>query len=86
MSFNTFRNNFWDAYRGYDLNRDGYGDVPHRPVRMFSILAEQHPPALILTRSLLLHVLDLAERAFPALTPAALQDERPLMRASGAAR
>ena len=30
----SFTENFWDGYAGYDLDRDGYGDVPHRPVRM----------------------------------------------------
>jgi nitrous oxidase accessory protein len=35
-SDNTFEGNYWSAYRGYDLAGDGFGDVPHRPVRLFS--------------------------------------------------
>lgn len=82
MSYtSTFRNNWWDRYRGYDLDRDGIGDVPHSPVRLFSILVEQSPPAMVLVRSLLVDLLDIAERVVPTLTPAALRDESPLMRA-----
>jgi nitrous oxide reductase len=33
----TFRENYWDNYEGYDLDRDGYGDVPFRPVRLFAL-------------------------------------------------
>ena len=72
--------NFWDAYRGYDLDRDGVGDVPFRPVRLFSMIVEQHEPALILLRSGFVELLDAAERVLPALTPATLVDARPAMR------
>ena len=79
-----FEENYWGDYVGYDLDRDGYGDVPHRPVRLFALLVEQHEPALILMRSFIVRLLDLAERVMPALTPAAVQDARPLMRWAGA--
>jgi nitrous oxidase accessory protein len=72
--------NYWDAYRGYDLKRDGYGDVPFRPVRLFSVLVERNSPALILLRSTFVALLDAAERVVPALTPDALADTRPAMR------
>jgi nitrous oxidase accessory protein len=75
----TFSGNWWDQYRGYDLNRDGVGDVPHRPVRLFSLVVEQHEPALILLRSPFVGLLDGAERLLPILTPDALSDRRPLM-------
>lgn len=76
----TFANNYWDTYRGYDLNRDGVGDVPHRPVRLFSMLVEHNPPALILMHSAFVELLDGAERLIPTLTPDALVDARPIMR------
>lgn len=79
-SVNRFESNYWDNYQGYDLNRDGIGDVPFRPVRLFSALITEYPPALILLRSFFIDVLDLAERAFPALTPETLVDRKPLMR------
>ena len=75
-----FSENYWDHYAGYDLDRDGRGDVPFHPVRLFSLLVQQNPPALILLRSPFVDLLDAAERALPVLTPEALADRRPLMR------
>ena len=75
-----FEGNWWDDYRGYDLDRDGVGDVPHRPVRLFSILVERHAPAMMLLRSLFVGMLDAAERMLPALTPEAMMDRAPSMR------
>ena len=48
----TFENNWWDAYRGYDLNHDGVGDVPFHPVRFFALIVEQHPEALLKGKSI----------------------------------
>lgn len=76
----TFDGNWWDEYKGYDLNRDGVGDVAFHPVRLFALVVEQHPAALLLLRSPLVSILDAAERVLPVLTPAALVDKHPLMR------
>ena len=78
-SYSRFTGNYWDAYRGYDLDRDGVGDVPFRPVRLFSLIVERNEPSLVLLRSLLVIALDAAERVLPSITPATLVDERPLM-------
>ena len=72
--------NYWDAYRGYDLDRNGVGDVPFRPVRLFSMIVERHKPALILLRSAFVQLLDAAERVIPAMTPTTLADASPSMR------
>jgi nitrous oxidase accessory protein len=71
--------NWWDRYRGYDLDRDGRGDVAYRPVRLFSLVVANHPPSVILMRSAFVDVLDAAERALPVLTPETLVDVSPLM-------
>lgn len=76
----TFRGNWWAAYRGWDLDRDGTGDVPHHPVRLFALLVERAEPALLLQRSLFVRLLDAAERAVPVLTPDAVVDTAPRMR------
>ena len=76
----VFDGNYWSEYEGYDLDRDGVGDVPHRPVRLFSVIVEDNEPALILLRSIFVHLLDTAERVLPSFTPETLADARPSMR------
>ena len=80
QNFNTFSGNFWDNYAGYDLNKDGYGDVPYHPVSLFSVIITEYKPSLILMRGLFTRMLDLAERVFPSLTPKQLIDAKPAMR------
>lgn len=79
-NYNSFSGNYWSEYAGYDRNRDGYGDVGYRPVRLFSLIAEMNEMNLILLRSFAVHLLDLAEKAFPLLTPETLIDDFPKMR------
>ena len=76
----TFDGNHFDEYRGWDLDRDGRGDVAHRPVRLFSLLVAQYEPALVLQRAFFVALLDAAERVLPALTPETVRDPRPAMR------
>jgi len=80
QNFNSFNQNYWNRYRGYDLNKDGIGDVPFRPVKLFSLLTEKNEPALMLMRSIFVEILDIAESYIPILTPATLIDDEPLMR------
>lgn len=80
MMLNTFSNNYWDKYDGYDLNRDGYGDVPYHPVSMYSMIIEQNPTSIFLLRSFLVNLLDRAEKAIPSLTPENLVDSKPMMK------
>lgn len=81
MVLNTFNNNYWDKYEGYDLNKDGTGDVPYHPVSMYSMIIEQNPTALILLRSFMVTLLDKAEKAIPSITPENLVDKKPTMKA-----
>jgi len=76
----SFAGNYWDDYTGYDLDRDGIGDVPHHPVRLFSLLVAENEPMLITLRSPFVALLDLAERVLPSLTPATLADGSPAMK------
>ncbi|MFL5739140.1 MAG: nitrous oxide reductase family maturation protein NosD [Flavisolibacter sp.] len=80
MMLNKFYRNYWDRYEGYDLNRDGRGDVPYHPVSMYSMVVEQNPNSLILLRSFMVSLLDKAEKAIPSLTPENLVDVEPLMK------
>ena len=76
----SFAGNYWDEYKGYDLDRDGTGDVPHRPVRLFSLLVADNEPLLITLRSPFVALLDIAERVLPSITPETLADASPAMR------
>jgi nitrous oxidase accessory protein len=79
-SFNSFQQNFWSQYQGYDLDRNGIGDAPFRPVSLFSLLTETYPQVVLLLRSPLVAVLEYSERLFPVLVPPTLADPFPLMR------
>ncbi len=80
MVLNTFYNNYWDKYDGYDMNKDGIGDIPYHPVSMYSMIVEENPNALILLRSFTVALLDKAEKAIPVLTPENLIDTKPMLK------
>jgi len=80
LVLNNFNNNYWDKYDGYDLDHDKHGDVPYRPVSMYSMIIERNPPAMILFHSLITSLMDKSEKVIPSLTPENLKDEHPLMK------
>ena len=80
LVLNTFERNYWDKYDGYDINKDKIGDVPYRPVSMYSMIIEQNPPAMMLFRSFMTTLLDKTEKIIPTLTPENLKDNHPLMK------
>lgn len=80
MVLNKLYNNYWDKYEGYDINKNGVGDVPYHPVSMYSMIVEQTPGTLILMRSFMVSLLDKAEKAIPSLTPENLVDRQPLIK------
>ena len=77
---NTFAGNYWSNYSGYDLDKDGVGDVPHRPVKLFSYIVNRTPETLILLRSLFMDLIDFSERVSPVFTPDNLTDAQPQMK------
>ncbi|MBL0047491.1 MAG: nitrous oxide reductase family maturation protein NosD [Bacteroidetes bacterium] len=81
LVLNTFNGNYWDKYEGYDLNKDKVGDIPYRPISMFSMIIENNPPAMMLFRSIMVSILDKTEKILPSLTPENLKDNTPLMKA-----
>ena len=80
ITLNRFSNNYWDKYDGYDINKDGFGDVPYHPVSIYSMIVEQNPNSLMLLRSFIVSLLDKAEKAIPSLTPENLVDEKPMIK------
>lgn len=80
LVLNHFNNNYWDKYEGYDLNKDGEGDIPYRPVSLYSMIVEKNPPVMILFRSFITSLMDKTEKVIPSLTPENLKDDHPLMK------
>ena len=79
-NLNTYDKNFWDAYKGFDLDRDGTGDKPYLPVRFFSYWVNIYPFLMVLFQSPVIEFLEIAERAFPVMTPVELKDKYPQMK------
>lgn len=77
---NLYLHNYWSSYTGYDLDKDGYGDVPHRPMKLFSYIVSKSESSIILLRSFFMELINFAEKVTPVFTPATLVDESPLMR------
>ncbi len=80
MNDNSFNNNYWSDYTGYDLDKDGIGDVPYRPVKLFSYIVNQTPETIVLLRSLFIDILNFSEKVSPVFTPDDLVDATPKMK------
>ncbi|GJM35583.1 MAG: hypothetical protein DHS20C18_45840 [Saprospiraceae bacterium] len=74
---NSFDGNYWSEYSGYDLNYDGIGDVPYRPVKLFAYILDQTPESIVLLRSLFIDLLNFSEKVSPVFTPADVLDHQP---------
>ena len=80
LVLNTFNANYWDKYEGYDLDKDGMGDVPYHPLSLFAVLTENTPSAMLLYRSFMITLLDKSEKVLPSITPDNFVDNKPLMK------
>lgn len=80
LVLNHFNSNYWDKYEGYDLNKDGIGDVPFHPLSLFAVLTENNPSAMLLFRSFMITLLDKSEKVLPSITPDNFIDETPYMK------
>jgi len=80
LNDNKFDNNYWSSYAGYDLDKDGEGDVPYRPVKLFSYIVNRTPETIILLRSLFIDIIDFSEKVSPVFTPDNLLDNHPQMK------
>ena len=74
---NEFDKNYWSNYTGYDLDKNGIGDVPYRPVKLFSYIVNRTPETIILLRSMFIDIIDFSEKVSPVFTPDDLLDNNP---------
>ncbi len=79
LVLNTFNSNYWDKYEGYDLDKNGIGDVPFHPLSLFAVITENNPSAMLLFRSFMITLLDKSEKILPSITPDNFIDKTPLM-------
>jgi nitrous oxidase accessory protein len=77
MNDNNFNGNYWSDYTGYDLDKDGTGDIPYRPVKLFSYIVNRTPETIILLRSLFVDIINFSEKVSPIFTPDNLIDNQP---------
>jgi nitrous oxidase accessory protein len=76
------RGNHFDGYEGYDLDRDGVGDVPHRVSALSSELGDEHPALRFFAGTTAMHLVDAIARAVPVFDRRTLlTDPAPLMNA-----
>ena len=80
ISNNTFNNNYWSEYTGYDLDKDGTGDIPHYPVKLFSYIHQLVPESVVLMRSLFVELINYSEKVSPVFTPKDVMDASPKMK------
>ena len=80
LVLNNFDGNYWDKYDGYDLDRNRIGDIPYRPVSLYSMIVERNPTVMMLFRSFMVSLLDKAEKVIPGMTPIDLYDSKPHMK------
>ena len=79
LNDNNFEGNYWSDYTGYDLDKNNIGDVPYRPVKLFTYVVNQVPESIVLLRSLFVDIINFSEKVSPVFTPDNLKDNTPLM-------
>lgn len=76
----TWTNNYFDDYVGYDLDRDGVGDMPHEARSASEQLVSRHPTLAFFRGGAVLEIVDAASRLLPLWTPQTLLiDQAPRM-------
>jgi nitrous oxidase accessory protein len=74
---NRWEGNYWEEYRGLDMDADGFGDAPFTTGDPLGTLTTDHPQLKLFRYSPAVQALEAAERAFPVLELPAIADARP---------
>jgi nitrous oxidase accessory protein len=73
-----WQGNAWDDYAGYDLDRDGVGDIPHQPSSLANDWIARIPALAFFRGSIALGAIEWLGRALPLFeTPPVLVDPEP---------
>ncbi len=77
----VFRGNYYDTYRGYDLDGDGSGDVPFEFRRLSTQIEGRYPELALLHGAPAMAMVDLVGEVLPLFAPRVLmRDEEPRVR------
>lgn len=71
------RGNYWNDYRGFDLDRDGIGDLPHKTGDPFTYLMAKAPAVRLFLNSPAAKALEFSEKMFPVLDFPKAEDPYP---------
>lgn len=85
-SRNTWQDNHWDDYRGFDRNDDGLGDTPYELYSYSDQIWQQIPKTEFFRSSLLFEAIDFLDRLAPFSEPTlVLRDDSPRFAANAPA-
>lgn len=76
---NVWQGNYWDEYRGLDMDGDGFGDAPFATGDPLAPLLTDHPQLRLFSFSPAVQSLAAAEHAFPVLELPEVRDPNPAM-------
>jgi len=84
---NTWENNFWDDYEGFDRDNDGIGDTPYEFYAYADRIWQDVPNAQFFKGSPILETIDFLERLAPFSPPdLILRDSKPVLHAEAASK
>ncbi|MCK9545657.1 MAG: nitrous oxide reductase family maturation protein NosD [Sulfurospirillaceae bacterium] len=85
LHMNEWKNNYWDTYEGYDLNKDGIGDIPFNHYSYADRLWSYKPSIKFFYGSVVIDLLNFLAKMAPFSEPELLAtDLEPLMEPYGA--
>ncbi|AFL98669.1 parallel beta-helix repeat (two copies) [Desulfitobacterium dehalogenans ATCC 51507] len=75
--------NYWNDYRGFDLDQDGIGDTPYLTGDIFTYLMNKAPTVRLFLNSPAAKALEFAENMFPVIEIPKAEDVYPLIKPVG---
>lgn len=77
--FKDGQGNYWNDYRGFDLDRNGIGDVPYLGGDPFTYLMKKVPAVRLFLNSPAATALEFSERMFPIINVPKVKDQYPVV-------